>query len=717
MLEKKKETLLFSKVLIRLLVSRLFIPLMILFFIVLTGVGYTTEKAIEKQQQQVVRSVALVVDKYLEQGGKILSVISKVADTASIDDLQEYMKSTWLAYGFFETMYYLDNNQKIVMLVPSDSNYLGFDMSNFSDFKNINNSNKLSISRPFISIRTGDPTVYLILPVKKGGTLVGELNLSVLQKEIENYFNSYKGNEIFIMDQNGMLLAHKNAEFVEQQTNFSNLEIFQNKKAVNSTIIYSYLGKKELASVSMIKQVGWTVVSQIGLVEMFSPYILTLLITLALSLIILFMLIWNFRKHLHWNVVDPLYSNFSRENEGRKNAEVAWHQSELRFKALFEQSMQLTAILDLEGKIIDVNNAALQFKGLNAEEVKGKYFWETPWWNYSEEMQNRIKTEVQKSANGEQTRFEAIHYDLKMEINYIDTSIKPAVDEKGNVVMLIVEGRDITELIKAEEALKNMNEELEIRVEERTRQLEVQKEKAEAANHAKGQFLAYMSHELRTPLNAILGYSELLCIEKELPQTALESLRIINSSGLNLLTLINDILDLSKIEAGKMTLTFNEINMHQFLKNIVDMFKLKADSKGIELILEIKENIPKYTYIDEIKLRQVLINLIGNAVKFTQQGKVSLFVDFIEKENNGKRLAFAVMDTGMGIEKDEVDHLFEAFVQTKSGKKTGEGTGLGLSIAQKFVNLMGGNIKVASMPGSGTVFKFDIPVGDREGEL
>lgn len=230
--------------------------------------------------------------------------------------------------------------------------------------------------------------------------------------------------------------------------------------------------------------------------------------------------------------------------------------------------------------------------------------------------------------------------------------------------------------------------------------------KAEAANQAKSQFLANMSHELRNPLNAILGFSELILFNSSLSREDTQGLEIINSSAQHLLKLINGVLDLAKIEAGKMSLNEKEFDLFTLLKDLKNMFSLKADNRGLDLIIDWDKDVPRYICSDEVKLNQILINLISNAIKFTSSGTVSLKVS----RNSDTNLRFEVKDTGAGIPPEEIGLLFKPFQQTLIGSESGEGTGLGLSISQKFVRLMGGDIKVNSIVNQGTTFSFDINV-------
>ncbi len=256
--------------------------------------------------------------------------------------------------------------------------------------------------------------------------------------------------------------------------------------------------------------------------------------------------------------------------------------------------------------------------------------------------------------------------------------------------------------------LKASFETLEGRVRERTAELAIAKEKAEIANQAKSTFVANMSHELRSPLNAILGFGQIMTRSQTLPKEHQENVSIINRSGEHLLTLINNILDLSKIEAGRITLNEKNFDLHQLLGDIEDMLHLKAEAKGLQLLVEHTNEIPQYIRTDEVKLRQVLINLINNAIKFTEEGGISVRVGKEAQNENSTRILFEVEDTGAGIAPEELNKLFEAFVQTESGKQAQEGTGLGLPISRKFVQLMGGDIQVKSQVNKGTTFSFEI---------
>ncbi len=267
---------------------------------------------------------------------------------------------------------------------------------------------------------------------------------------------------------------------------------------------------------------------------------------------------------------------------------------------------------------------------------------------------------------------------------------------------------------------------LENIVKERTAELLIAKEKAEIANQTKSTFIANMSHELRSPLNAILGFAQVILRTKNLPKEEYENASIIYRSGEYLLNLINNILDFAKIEAGKTTFNPKNFDFHQLLNDLEDMLHLRAQNKGLELNFAWDRQLPRFIVTDEIKLRQVLLNLLGNGIKFTEVGGVRLAVTLVDidhsisshnfhndyGQNSQEKyiLNFMISDTGSGIAAPELDKLFQAFSQTIAGRNAQEGTGLGLVISQQFVHLMGGKIQVNSELGRGATFQFTIPV-------
>jgi PAS domain S-box-containing protein len=407
-----------------------------------------------------------------------------------------------------------------------------------------------------------------------------------------------------------------------------------------------------------------------------------------------------------------------QEISDHKKTEEALRQSEARYLGIIEDQTELIARYLPDGTVTFVNEAYCRFFGLTREQLIGQHYEPIVFEEDREyvaqlinsiSQENPVVTLENRVIVGSQVRW----------TQWVNRAI---FDESGCIVKFQAVGRDISERKKAEA------------------ELERAKEAAVAANRVKSTFLANMSHELRTPLNAILGFSQLMNQDANLSTEQKENLGIIHRSGEHLLTLINQVLDLSKVEAGRMTLSETNFDIHYLLADVEDMFALKAQDKGLQLRFDCADDVPQYICTDEVKLRQVLINLISNAIKFTSSGSVSVTVGTGSWEEFSKphslvstpySLTFEVKDTGVGIAAEELENLFKPFVQTASGQKVQQGTGLGLTISHQFVRLMGGEITVISsgkaftpgmplrglyddttaLPTSGTTFKFDISVG------
>ncbi|MCL1466971.1 AAA family ATPase [Argonema galeatum] len=384
----------------------------------------------------------------------------------------------------------------------------------------------------------------------------------------------------------------------------------------------------------------------------------------------------------------------------RKQIEVQLRQSEARYLGIIEDQTELIIRFLRDGKVTFVNEAFCRFFGLRREEIIGYHYAPVVF----EEDREYVAAFVNSISKENPVASVENRVIVKGEIRWAQWINRAIFDQSDRLLEYQAVGRDITDRKKAEA------------------ELETAKEAAESANRAKSTFLANMSHELRTPLNAILGFSQLMSRATNLVKEQQDNLGIIRRSGEHLLTLINQVLDLSKIEAGRMTLHENNFDLYLLLNDVENMFSLKAKEKGLQLKCDRAADVPQHICTDEVKLRQVLINLIGNSIKFTSQGSVSLTVKLGRK--NSQSITFQVIDTGVGIAADELQNLFKPFVQTTAGQQVQEGTGLGLTISRQFIRLMGGEITVIShgiafTPGTaslsqqeetttGTIFQFDI---------
>jgi len=422
-----------------------------------------------------------------------------------------------------------------------------------------------------------------------------------------------------------------------------------------------------------------------------------------------------------------LAKEFNRMAFRLQDSLAALKQNEEHFRALIENASDMIWILDREGGFRYVSPSTSRVLGYQSKELMGRCILDFIHPREKEQLAERFTLRVALLIQAHPTAIQFRH-----QANYwctLECMSKNLMDHptiKGMVINL----RDITKRKQAEQALKLSHQELETRVQERTRDLQAankalnkeiqarrQKEKElERANQVKSEFLANVSHEIRTPLNAILGFSELLETMITEQQQA-SYLSAISTAGKNLSDLINDILDLSKMEAGKLEINRKPVLLKSLFNEVYRLFRVKLKTKNLNFFVELPENDTAALALDEMRLRQVIINLVGNALKFTEFGTISLKAQIrIHQENEDKSadLIIQVADTGIGISEAQQDKIFEAFKQASAGtsRKFG-GTGLGLAICKQLIALMGGNLSVSSKPDQGSVFTIFLPGVER----
>jgi PAS domain S-box-containing protein len=393
--------------------------------------------------------------------------------------------------------------------------------------------------------------------------------------------------------------------------------------------------------------------------------------------------------------------------------EEALRDSEERYRGLFQGIHVAVVVHGPGGGVVDFNDEALGHLGLSAEQMRGRSSMDPSW--HLVDADGRALSIAEYPANRVRASGQALHNAVigvvrseRQDTVWALVNADPVWDSHGKLAQVRVVFTEITEKKRIEDELREHRQHLEEMVATRTAELARARDQADSANRAKSVFLANMSHELRTPLNAVLGFAQIMSRDPQLAAEHRHELEIIDRSGRHLLALINDVLEISRIEAGRTTVQKEAFDLLASISVVEEMIRVRAEAKGLILRIDLADDLPSYVDGDAARLRQVLINLLGNAVKFTESGEISLRV----RRGSCSEICFEVSDTGPGMAAEDVEEIFHAFHQTALGTAKGEGTGLGLTISRSYVRLMGGDLTVKTRLGEGSTFSFtiDLPV-------
>lgn len=391
----------------------------------------------------------------------------------------------------------------------------------------------------------------------------------------------------------------------------------------------------------------------------------------------------------------------------RHSAEDALRTSEERYRELFENANDVIFLHDLQGRMIAINRAAEYLTGYTREEVIGERFELMIAPEARHEMQDSIRAHLGGSA--------AQHYELPIlskdgKIRFLEVSTR-VIYKRGHPVAVQGIGRDVTERKLAQQRLEENAQELQRKNEELSTALRL----AQEATQLKEQFLANTSHELRTPMNGIMGMINLLK-STDLDVDQREYADVVSQCANDLLTIINDLLDMSQIEAGKLSLTLDDVNLQESVRSVVKLLSVRAEAKGLSLTSELDSRLPPSVKGDSVRFRQILTNLLANALKFTAAGKVHVRLAL---SSEGQNIRCEVQDTGIGVKESVQERIFEAFFQADgTTRRRFGGTGLGLAISKQLVEIMGGRIGTYNhQPGPGATFWFELPVKSDESEI
>lgn len=632
------------------------------------------------------------------------------------------------AYPHFERLIYLDTTGKVLATSPKASDLIS--MEHFIDKVS---SIPAVISDPTPSPATQNLVVYLGIRMQNGNIIIGELNLNSLQAHLSNLLPPKEG-ELILCDAYGNLISHPDFNRVLTQDNVGHLSIIREfDRAKLLTTIYEEKDTYYLGTIATVAETDWLVLISKPLSEVFLPIISPLIALLTFILCLFFIFAHFLQYKLRESIVKPLdhftesielmaMGNYQKTTSDQENfAELAIIEQEFdkmvqqvdireqevkeneeRFRQLVENIHEAYWISDIaDNRILYVSPSYEIIWGRPRESL-----YDNPESFFlAIDQKDRIRVTEAFDALRSEGRILDEEFRIRKpdnRVRWIRAQSFPVYDEDGVRVRLVGVGEDITERKTIQQALMKA------------------KQDAETASQAKTEFLTNMSHELRTPLNGILGMLQ-LTRETKLSDEQADYIETAISSSKVLLNVINDILNIAQIEAGKLILHSQLFSPHEVLETIYRFFKHATESKNLELTMEMEPGFPAYLIGDDVRIRQILFNLLGNAVKFTDQGGIHVHAMRlpIQRQRGMVEILFTIADSGIGIPEEKVAYIFESFTQVDGTyTRRYQGTGLGLGIVRSLVDYMNGTIMVDSTPEKGTTMyvtlQLELPTPDQK---
>lgn len=609
-----------------------------------------------------------------------------------------YLNTIVEVYPYIDELKLIDAKGDVIVTAPRDESFNEMNVAYEPFFLNKPIGQQIDWSNVYLSNKTHNPTITI--SANAGSYLiVGDLNLSLL----DNMANSNSNESLMsisILDQYGNYLTDSDPKKVQQRLRHPDFELIKEAVENKTSLVPSKINENILLTGAAIGEKGqWYLVIAEDRTKLYASLIsLTQAMVGAFILIVVSSLLFlylNLKKAVH--DLELLTNNTLLISEGQYHVpaepnqfyefqELANHFGKMAEKIEFRET-EINHLNENLEKLVDERTVQLVDTNHMLEEVNAQL----------EEVNAQLEEEITERQRVEE------------EINLINKNLEQRVAERT------------TQLEQSNLYLEETNAQLEEEIEEHRRTVQLLEEKdsalelairvAEEANLSKSQFLANMSHEIRTPMNGILGMIDVM-VMTQLSKEQQSYLKTIRSSSDILLTILNDILDYSKIEAGKVEIKQQPFILHDTIQDIYNLFSASAKHKGIDFEIDIPQSLPHCPVGDEKRLRQVLSNLVGNAVKFTSEGSIRLILEVLEQDEQHAKVRFTVKDTGIGISQEDQLHLFNRFTQFshQDGKKT-NGTGLGLAISKMLVELMGGQIGVRSQIGKGSDFFVEIDFG------